>query len=238
MLKLVLFVSCVGFVVAYDFKDSFYNELLLEDLLDDTTGSAVPPVDRFRRSTSDDSMDDKCKQRRYKCCNDANGENMEKIHEVKKQCFTEVRSKNKADGTYEPVDMFSCERLNRTKMEVICAMECVGRKKEIVDETGSLLEPKLTEFVKANFASDEWQQPLIAGQIETCVKEAKEQAAKQPREAGQCNPDVSNFGYCMWRQMALACPKEKQVANKRCDRIRERLANNEPLHYYKAELDD
>ncbi|XP_058129579.1 uncharacterized protein LOC131290038 [Anopheles ziemanni] len=235
MLKLVLFISCVGFVVAYDFKDSFYNELLLEDMLDGSEEATL--MGRFRRSPSGDSTDDKCK-RRYKCCNDANGENMEKIHEIKKQCFTEVRNKNKAEGTYEPVDMFSCERLNKTKMEVICAMECLGRKKEIVDDSGSLLEPKLHEFVKVNFAADEWQQPLIDGHIKTCVKEAREKTAKSPREAGQCNAEASNFGYCMWRQMALACPKEKQVANKRCDRIRERLANNEPLHYYKAELDD
>ena len=123
-------------------------------------------------------------------------------------------------------------------MEVICAMECVGRKKEVVNEDGTLIEPKLMEFVKSNFAADDWQQPLLAGHIETCVKEAKEKAAKMPREAGQCSSETSNFGYCMWRQMALACPKDKQVASKRCDRIREKLANNEPLHYYKAELED
>lgn len=121
---------------------------------------------------------------------------------------------------------------------MICAMECVGRKKEVVNEDGTLIEPKLMEFVKSNFAADDWQQPLLAGHIETCVKEAKEKAAKMPREAGQCSSETSNFGYCMWRQMALACPKDKQVANKRCDRIREKLANNEPLHYYKAELED
>nr|AAQ16288.1 odorant-binding protein AgamOBP56 [Anopheles gambiae] len=180
----------------------------MEDLLD----NADEPImfGRFRRSASE-VQDDKCK-RKYKCCNDANTENMEKIHEIKKQCFME--------------------------MEVICAMECVGRKKEVVNEDGTLIEPKLMEFVKSNFAADDWQQPLLAGHIETCVKEAKEKAAKMPREAGQCSSETSNFGYCMWRQMALACPKDKQVANKRCDRIREKLANNEPLHYYKAELED
>uniref|UniRef100_A0A182QPU3 Uncharacterized protein n=1 Tax=Anopheles farauti TaxID=69004 RepID=A0A182QPU3_9DIPT len=232
MLKFVLFVSLIALVVAYDFQDSFYNEVLLEDLLDDSDAPTM--LSRFRRSTAED---DKCK-RRYKCCNDSNNENLDKIHEIKKQCFMEVRNKNKADGAYEPVDVFSCERLNKTKMEVICAMECVGRKKEVVNEDGTLIESKLMEFVKSNFASDDWQQPLLEGHIETCVKEAKDKAAKNPREAGQCNSETSNFGYCMWRQLALACPKDKQVANRRCDRIREKLANNEPLHYYKAELED
>lgn len=69
---------------------------MLEDMLDDS--EEVTLMGRFRRSPSGDSMDDKCK-RRYKCCNDANGENMEKIHEIKKQCFTEVRNKNKAEGS-------------------------------------------------------------------------------------------------------------------------------------------
>uniref|UniRef100_A0A9I3EI71 Uncharacterized protein n=1 Tax=Anopheles dirus TaxID=7168 RepID=A0A9I3EI71_9DIPT len=232
MVKLILFVSLVGFVVAYDFQDAFYNELLLDDLMDESDAPMM--LNRFRRSTPED---DKCK-RRYKCCNDDNNENLDKIHEIKKQCFTEVRNKNKADGAYEPVDVFSCERLNKTKMEVICAMECVGRKKEVLNEDGTLIEGKLMEFVKSNFAADDWQQPLLGGHIDTCLKEAKEKAAKNPREAGQCSSETSHFGYCMWRQLALACPKEKQVANRRCDRIREKLANNEPLHYYKAELED
>lgn len=66
----------------------------MEDLLD----NADEPImfGRFRRSASE-VQDDKCK-RKYKCCNDANTENMEKIHEIKKQCFMEVRNKNKADG--------------------------------------------------------------------------------------------------------------------------------------------
>uniref|UniRef100_A0A182Y732 Carboxylesterase type B domain-containing protein n=1 Tax=Anopheles stephensi TaxID=30069 RepID=A0A182Y732_ANOST len=216
MFKLAVFVGLIGFVVAYDFQDSYYNELLLQDLLDDADEPSM--MGRFRRSPAD-AQDDKCK-RRYKCCNDANNENLDKIHEIKKQCFAEVRNKNKADGAYEPVDFFSCDRLNKTKMDVICAMECVGRKKEVVNDDGTLIEGKLMEFVKSNFAADDWQQPLLAGHIDTCVKEAKDKAAKSPREAGQCSSETSNFGYCMWRQMALACPKDKQVANKRCDRIR------------------
>ncbi|XP_049540364.1 glutactin-like [Anopheles darlingi] len=234
MLKLALFVCFIGLAVSYDFKDPFYNEVLLEDMLDESVDNVM--LSRFRRSASD-SLDEKCK-RRYKCCNDVNTENLDKIKEVKKQCFTEVRNKNKADKTYEPVDMFSCERLNNTKTEVICAMECVARKKEILNEDGTLMEEKLLEFTRTNFAADEWQQPLLAGFIEMCLKEAKEKVAKNPREPGQCNAETSNYGYCMWRQMALACPKDKQESTKRCERMREKLANNEPIHYYKAELDD
>ncbi|XP_058065413.1 uncharacterized protein LOC131215050 [Anopheles bellator] len=227
MLKLVLFVGLVGLAVAYDFQDPYYNQILLEDMLEASEDSVL--LGRFRRSAGD-SLDEKCSRRSHKCCNDDNVENVDKIKELKRQCFAEQRLKRKE----EPVDMFSCERVNKTRKDVNCAMECVGRKKNIVADDGSLLEDKVLEFAKTEIAPEEWLAPLVAGFVDTCIKEVKEKSVKSPRESGQCNPEASAFGYCMWRQISTACPKEKQIVSRRCDRIREKLANKESLHYLQA----
>ncbi|XP_062556149.1 uncharacterized protein LOC134220990 [Armigeres subalbatus] len=241
MFKLVLCLSALGLVACYDFKDSFYNELVLEDILDSEDTPTL--MDRFKRSTPE-ANDDKCKRNhhRHRCCNDANGENMDKFRDTKKQCFSEVRSKDRsARGMVNPVDMFDCEKMNKTKQEYICAVECVSRKFDVIDQEGNLLgADKLIQFTKDNFAADPWQESIIEGVVDTCLKEVaeKNEKLKASGETTTCNPASSNFGYCMWRQMTLACPKDKQEQSKKCERMRERFANNELVSYHKHDFDD
>ncbi|EDS42865.1 odorant-binding protein [Culex quinquefasciatus] len=241
MLKFVICLAFLGLVAAYDFKDSFYNELLLEDLLD--SEDVLTSADRFRRSPAmADPADDKCKKQhhKHKCCNDANTDNLDKIRDLKKQCFSEQKTKERsARGMIDPVDMFNCEKMNKTKQDLICAIECVGRKKSILDKDGNLLEAtKLVPFVKENFAADPWQEPLVEGFVDTCLKEVAEKMAAKTEEF-RCNPASSHFGYCMWRQTTMACPKEKQEQSKKCEKIREKLANNEPITMFgKHDFDD
>ncbi|XP_062715553.1 uncharacterized protein LOC134291603 [Aedes albopictus] len=240
MFKLVVCLSVLGLVACYDFKDSFYNELVLEDILDSEDTPTL--MDRFKRSNPE--MDDKCKRHhRHKCCNDANGDNMDKYRETKKQCFTEVRSKERsARGMMNPVDMFDCEKMNKTKQEYICAVECVGRKFDIIDKEGNLMSAdKLVKFTKDNFAADPWQDAVVDELVASCLKEVAEKNEKMKATGDHttCNPSSSNFGYCMWRQMTLACPKDKQDTSKKCERMRERFANNEPFSMdHKHDFDD
>ncbi|XP_058830642.1 uncharacterized protein LOC131689518 [Topomyia yanbarensis] len=237
MLKLVICLSFLAVVSSYDFKDPYYNEILLADLLD--SDDSLTAFDRFKRSTNE-ITDDKCKrQHKHKCCNDANGDNLDMIKELKKQCFTEIKSKERTErGMMDPIDMFSCEKVKRAKEDMICALECVGRKKNVVDAKGNLLDPAvLIPFVKENFASDPWQEPLIAGTVDDCLREVAEKNEKA--EETRCNPSSAHFGYCMWRQFTLACPKGMQEASKKCDKVREKLANNEPVSmYHKHDFDD
>ena len=80
---------------------------------------------------------------RAKCCGeDISKEAFEKgpkLVEAKMQCFKEHREKRKnliKNGTEEEIDdgfnMFSCARMNKTKEELVCMMECVGQKYNIV----------------------------------------------------------------------------------------------------------
>ncbi|XP_058460137.1 uncharacterized protein LOC131435890 [Malaya genurostris] len=239
MLKLVICLSFLAFAASYDFKDSYYNEILLADLLDGDDSLMV--FDRYKRSTTE-IADDKCKrQHKHKCCNDSNGENLDKIKDLKRQCFTEVKSKDRSEqGATEPIDMFSCEKVNRVKQDVLCALECVANKKNAVDANGNLLEPAvLIPFVKENFAADPWQEPLIPGFVDSCLQEVAEKKTKPSSEETRCNPASAQFGYCMWRQFTLACPKERQETSKKCDKVREKLLNNEPVSmYHRHDYDD
>lgn len=80
---------------------------------------------------------------RTKCCGDdvpqvAAGMNP-KLAEAKMQCFKENRDRMKnliknetEEDTDDGFNMFSCARINKTKAELVCMMECVGQKYSIV----------------------------------------------------------------------------------------------------------
>ncbi|XP_062556150.1 uncharacterized protein LOC134220991 [Armigeres subalbatus] len=230
MFKLVACIAVLGLVACYDFKDSFYNELILEDILDSEDTPTM--MDRFKRSTAE-TNDDKCKRHhhRHRCCNDANDEKMEKFHETHKQCLSENRSNGRsARGKFNPVDMFDCEKMKKIKQDHICAMECVNRKLETVDKEGNLVDREaLIQFAKNSLAADMWQEDVLGDMVDACLKEVtdKTEKLKASGEPTTCNPSSSIYGYCMWHKITLACPKEKQVTSKRCDRMREMFANKE-----------
>lgn len=54
---------------------------------------------------------------------------LEKIKEVKKECFEQVKGNRSDDFDFE---MFSCERIEKKKEEMRCAYECVVKKQKIV----------------------------------------------------------------------------------------------------------
>lgn len=66
-----------------------------------------------------------------RCCKEAieKQDAYEKIKEVKKECFMEVKGNRSDDSEFE---MFSCERIEKKKEEMRCAFECIVRKQNIV----------------------------------------------------------------------------------------------------------
>lgn len=80
---------------------------------------------------------------RTKCCGEEVPQEPaglnQKLAEAKMQCFKENREKIKnlvknetEEDTDDGFNMFSCARINKTKAELVCMMECVGQKYNIV----------------------------------------------------------------------------------------------------------
>ena len=69
-----------------------------------------------------------------RCCKEAieKPESFERIKEVKRECFTEVKGNRSEDFEFE---MFSCERIEKKKEEMRCAYECVAKKNKFVSWT-------------------------------------------------------------------------------------------------------
>lgn len=75
--------------------------------------------------------------RHNRCCNDG-FEKSEEIKEIKRQCFAEVKKQRKSrkneGADNESLDVFSCEKVEKNKANVVCAMECIAKKQGTVSE--------------------------------------------------------------------------------------------------------
>lgn len=67
-----------------------------------------------------------------RCCKEAieNPESLDKIKEMKKECFSRIKE-NRTEIETE-MDAFSCDRLQKKKAEIRCAYECILKKQLMV----------------------------------------------------------------------------------------------------------
>lgn len=137
------------------------DKILLDDLLeyDAFADDDLPTIVNLQRSRRDDhpppppppSSPDHphphppqpphCKPhggggRHHRCCND-DFEYTNDMKELKKQCFADIKKARKAKHLDAEFDVFSCEKVERAKEKVICAMECVARKEGLVSRNFS-----------------------------------------------------------------------------------------------------
>ncbi|XP_026469696.1 uncharacterized protein LOC113373627 [Ctenocephalides felis] len=240
-LSCFLAVVLVGAAVAYDFKDSYYNELLQADLEDNLDIEGALYNHRVTRETENKDEEKKCRGRdRYhksSCCSEADDikAHSEHMKELKKQCFNEVRAAAKqsralaGDEQQQPMmDIFSCERMNKTKSEIVCVMQCVAKKQNLIDDNGDLKLADLTKYVKEELLiGAEWQKAMADKTIAKCAEEAREEASKPRTNPNACNPSAIKFGHCVWREVQFACPADKIQDMQKCQKLRERLVKKD-----------
>lgn len=72
-----------------------------------------------------------------------------------------------------------------------------------------------------NFAVQEWEKSVSDKLVEKCAMET-EKTPSQPVDAFgfQCSSKAAEFAYCMWRELFLTCPADKQKSARQCDKLR------------------
>lgn len=151
------------------------------------------------------------------------------------------------------VDMFKCEQINKTKEEFKCVAQCAAQKMNHADKDGNLIEDEVRRHIKNDVAIADWQKEKIDDIITNCFAEVKKPevatvaTAKVRRDTAEptvavaaadkkCNPASLKFGYCAWRELSKACPKEFQSDSPKCVKLREKFAKGEnvsPLSFFK-----
>lgn len=76
-------------------------------------------------------------------------------------------------------------------------------------------------IVIKNFARQEWEQDASNNLVVKCAATLKKSTSKAIDEFGlQCSTKSAEFAYCMWRELFLTCPEEKQEKTKMCSKLR------------------
>ena len=75
-----------------------------------------------------------------------------------------------------------------------------------------------------NFATAEWEKEISEKLVERCAENISNNVSKPVDAFGfQCSSTAGEFVYCMWRELFLSCPRDKQLNTKRCDKLRKVL---------------
>lgn len=78
-----------------------------------------------------------------------------------------------------------------------------------------------------NFATQQWERDASDDLVEKCAKEISISTSKPVGAFGyQCSSKTGEFVYCMWRELFLGCPADKQVNSKQCDKLRSVLGKS------------
>lgn len=72
-----------------------------------------------------------------------------------------------------------------------------------------------------NFAKDSWEQDASDDLVDKCVKIVDKTIVKDIDSFGlKCSSKAAELAYCIWREMFLTCPEDRQEITKRCMKLR------------------
>lgn len=253
------------------------DKVLMDDLIEyeALTEDELPLQEHFERvrrgvenaseaimSTTTMPMKEKeCKRKHFgrhnRCCNDG-FEKSEEMKEIKRQCFAEVkkqRKSRKSEGDNESLDVFSCEKVEKNKANVVCAMECIAKKQGTVSisytyivefiftlKTFSQLTDdgipdvdKLKSLIKKQYKEDAWQLKVMDDFVDNCLAEVAAKMVMQRQNdtdaaIQKCNAGPSIMAHCLWRQIVLKCPSDFQDKSQQCQKIREKEQKKEDVN--------
>lgn len=135
--------------------------------------------------------------------------------------------------------MFSYDRVNFHKTLVICTIDCVAQKAGIVrmcemyfpnrwlmifwqiDDEGAVNVQAAKKLAKSSFAQEAWEQAASDNLVDKCVDEINTSDRHPVNAYGyDCSSKAAEFVYCMWRELFLTCPDDKQQKSKSCQKLR------------------
>lgn len=94
--------------------------------------------------------------------------------------------------------------------------------------------------MKNEFLAD-WLKDKSDAIVDKCIKETKEdevvKKSKRDTEAAaaapkECNKSTLKFSHCIFREITMACPKDKQKDTKTCTKLREKLERGEMINFH------
>lgn len=96
------------------------------------------------------------------------------------------------------------------------------------DAKGVINAEVAKRVISENFAKQQWEQNVSDDLVEKCAKEVKDSTSSPIDSFGfQCSSKAAEFAYCMWRELFLTCPADKQQTSKQCEKLRNVLMKHD-----------
>ncbi|XP_054283159.1 uncharacterized protein LOC129000229 [Macrosteles quadrilineatus] len=233
----VLVLAVCSSVIAYDFQDSNFNEILADQLEDLDLAFSF----RQRRGISSESSANpsdklfKCKHHYGKsCC--GTGKWMkhfapgieDSVREAYGECYKDFQQRLNASEANAEVSFFSCESANQMKMKVICTAECIAKKADLINEDGVVNTDKaISHMDKIEY--EDWQKPIVVDAITKCAPLVKTEKVSTPHTGDiSCSLAMISFQHCVFVESEKNCPENQKKTDEKCKRHFEKYESMKP----------
>lgn len=145
---------------------------------------------------------------------------LEHVREMKRECMKEIFGTETINFMdYNP---FNCKQMTQLKSDLICVIECVARKAEILDEDGAFNEDVVRDLVKTRAEGVQWKMAVADKVVDKCLAETDSE-----ENEGECSVAPIKLAHCIWTQFIQHCPVKLQNKSPVCKKIRNILSNRE-----------
>ncbi|XP_020710282.2 uncharacterized protein LOC105689942 [Athalia rosae] len=238
-----------GIAVADAFGNDDFGDLF-RDEFDDLVGRVRRSLSKEKNGVRDGASgsqgqsdgvtptSDKKKKTRRSCCGENDDLKLlwgDEVKDIKKECFEQARKATEVTKKARMMEEYEgFIHGNRTKDEYICAIQCIGQKREVLDRMGNVHKENMEKFVRKTYSSEPWKAEIADTVLEKCFSETqKPSEGEVSTDTGavtngrsiqaKCNSNGIAFIHCLWREMQLNCPADKIRDSRKCNRLREKL---------------
>lgn len=129
---------------------------------------------------------------------------------------------------FKDYNVFDCKQMEKLKSDVICVVNCVARKADLVDEEGTINKDAVRDLVKSKVEGSKWQMAAADKILDKCLNEEYNNDEKE----GECRATPVKLLRCFWFQFIQSCPAKLHDKSEVCKRIRNNLSGRAGKHQH------
>ncbi|KAK4879052.1 hypothetical protein RN001_007198 [Aquatica leii] len=153
--------------------------------------------------------------------------------EYRRSCYKETflkptnNTKSSNTSTYDP---FNCEKIIKTRNNILCMTQCIAQKLKLADSIGNPLSEAIGNYISKKH-SGTWIAPLAKNITLKCVKQVKDITTSflQNKTQTVCNPAFQELSFCLFKEVQMNCPKNLITSHRRCESFRMDSKDDVPL---------
>lgn len=137
----------------------------------------------------------------------------------------------KENVCFQDYNPFDCKQMAKLKSDLICLINCIARKADVIDEEGAINEIAVRHLVKSHVEGSKWQVAAADKVLDKCLAEEY-----NDEKDGECSVAPVKLLHCVWSQFIHSCPAKLHDNSEACKKIRIQMNAGGKNHHHSDEV--